>query len=82
VLDDTLTFAVLLDAAQQPYGSVDRYPAGFYSPILWASGEVVMDDFSLPIRVNAPDGIYTLRLGQYCLVNGQTPALPCCKAVN
>jgi hypothetical protein len=75
VLDDTLTFAVLLDADLKPYGSVDRYPSGFYSPILWAQGEIVIDDFTVPIEPDAPAGIYTLHLGQYELVDGQPESL-------
>ncbi len=76
VLADTVTFAVLLNADQQSFGSVDRYPAGYYSPILWANGEVVSDDFSLGVRPDAPPGIYTVHLGQYRLVNGQPQSLP------
>jgi hypothetical protein len=75
VLDDTLTFAVLLDANLQSRGSVDRYPAGFYSPILWAQGEIVLDRFTVPIAPDAPAGVYALHVGQYKLVNGQPESL-------
>ncbi len=75
VLSDTLTFAVLLDSQQQPYGQVDRYPSGYYSPILWAEGEVVIDDFVLPVQPNAPPGVYQLHIGQYYLVNGRPQSL-------
>jgi hypothetical protein len=76
VLDDTVTFAVLLSADQQPYGSADRYPSGYYSPILWAAGEIVPDEFTLGIRPQAPPGIYTVHIGQYRRVNGQPESLP------
>lgn len=76
VLEDTVTFAVLLDQTLEPYGSIDRYPSGFYSPILWAEGEVVVDEFTLPIQPEAGNGIYTIRVGQYRRVNGQTESLP------
>jgi hypothetical protein len=76
VLPDTLTFAVLLDGRQQPYGQVDRYPAGFYSPMLWAEGEVVPDTLALPIRPDTPPGIYFLHVGQYQLINDQPVSLP------
>ncbi len=76
LLPDALTFAVLLNEARQPYGSIDRYPAGFYSPLLWANGEVVVDSFSLPIRPNAPPGVYYLHVGQYYLVDGRPQYLP------
>jgi 4-amino-4-deoxy-L-arabinose transferase-like glycosyltransferase len=75
VLDDTLTFAVLLDANLQPHGSVDRYPAGFYSPILWGQGEIVIDRFAVPIEPDAPPGVYALHVGQYELVDDQPESL-------
>jgi hypothetical protein len=76
VLADTVTFAVLLDASQQPHGRVDRYPAGYYSPLLWAEGEVVIDKFVLPVQPTSPPGVYYLHLGQYRLVDGQPESLP------
>ncbi|MCB0168178.1 MAG: glycosyltransferase family 39 protein, partial [Anaerolineae bacterium] len=76
VLPDAVTFAVLLDAEQQPVGSVDRYPAGFYSPMLWANGEVVPDSFAVPVRPDAPPGIYHLHLGLYQLADEQSESLP------
>lgn len=76
VLPDAVTFAVLLDAEQQSFGSVDRYPAGFYSPMLWANGEVVPDSFAVPIRPDAPPGIYHLHLGLYQLNDEQPESLP------
>jgi len=75
VLGDILTFAVLLDTNQQVYGSVDRYPSGFYSPILWAQGEVVADNFTLAIQPDAHAGIYFLHIGQYQLLDGQPVSL-------
>ncbi|MCB0211636.1 MAG: glycosyltransferase family 39 protein, partial [Anaerolineae bacterium] len=75
VLPDAVTFAVLLDAEQQPFGSVDRYPSGFYSPMLWATGEVVPDSFSLAVQPDAPAGIYNLRVGLYHLIDEQPQSL-------
>jgi 4-amino-4-deoxy-L-arabinose transferase-like glycosyltransferase len=76
VLPDAMTFAVLLDSEQRPFGSVDRYPSGFYSPMLWASGEIVTDEFALSVAPDAPDGVYTIHLGLYQLVAGQPGYLP------
>jgi hypothetical protein len=76
VLPDAVNFAVLLDAEQQPFGSLDRYPNDFYSPLLWAEGEVVPDAFSLAIPPEAPPGIYFLHLGLYQVVKGQAQSLP------
>ncbi|NJN98792.1 MAG: hypothetical protein HC875_34210, partial [Anaerolineales bacterium] len=75
VLPDLHTSAVLLDAKQQPYGSVDRYPSGFYSPILWALNEVVGDSFAVPVRADAPPGVYFLHVSQYQSVNEQPQSL-------
>jgi hypothetical protein len=76
VLPDAVNFAVLLDAGHQAFGSLDRYPNDFYSPLLWAEGEVVPDAFSLAIRPEAPPGIYFLHLGLYQVVKGQAQSLP------
>ncbi len=65
VQPDAVTFAVLLDAARQPFGSVDRYAAGFNSPMLWAIGEVVLDEFVLPVQPTAPPGVYAIHVGLY-----------------
>ncbi|GIK43181.1 MAG: hypothetical protein BroJett011_70140 [Chloroflexota bacterium] len=75
VLPDLLTYAVLLDAQQQPYGSVDRYPSGFYSPMLWAEREIIVDSFTVPVQADAPPGVYALHVGQYQLVSGQPQSL-------
>jgi hypothetical protein len=75
VLPDLLTYAVLLDAKQQSYGSVDRYASGFYSPILWAEHEIVADSFTVPIDTDAPPGVYALHVGQYQLINDQPQSL-------
>jgi 4-amino-4-deoxy-L-arabinose transferase-like glycosyltransferase len=80
VLADTITFAVLLDADQNPHGNVDRYPSGFYSPILWAEGEIVADTFTIPVRPDAPPGVYSLHVGQYQLTGGQPTSLPLWRA--
>jgi hypothetical protein len=76
VLPDTVTFAVLLNDDQRPYGAVDRYPAGYYSPILWSEGEVVPDSFGLRVQPDAPPGVYYLHLGQYQPVEGRPESLP------
>jgi hypothetical protein len=43
--------------------------------MLWAENEVVPDSFSVPVKADAPSGIYFLRVGQYRLVNGQPQSL-------
>jgi hypothetical protein len=75
VLPDAITFAVLLNAEQQPYGSIDRYPNGFYSPMLWVEGEVVPDTFTIPVQPNTPPGVYQIHLGQYQLFENTPQSL-------
>jgi hypothetical protein len=76
VLPDAIIFAVLLDEQQQVFGNLDRYPNDYYSPLLWAEGEVVPDAFSLAIRPDTPPGVYFLRLGLYQVVDGRPESLP------
>ncbi len=75
VQPDAITFAVLLDAGQQSLGSIDRYPSGYYSPMLWAKGEVVPDEFALPVHPDAPPGVYFIHLGQYQLIDETSRSL-------
>ncbi len=76
VQPDAVTFAVLLAADRQPFGSVDRYAAEYNSPILWAPGEYVVDEFALPVAAAAPPGVYTIHLGQYLPVDDRPQSLP------
>ncbi len=77
VLSDTLTFAVLLNQAdQQAHGQVDRYPLWFYNPILWVEGEVVEDAFQLSTAPTAPPGVYFIHVGQYYQTSNGATSLP------
>jgi 4-amino-4-deoxy-L-arabinose transferase-like glycosyltransferase len=58
-------FNHLLDSQQQNWGGYDRWPQETANTNLWHPGEVVVDAFSLPIAVDAPDGIYTIDIGLY-----------------
>ncbi len=76
VLGDYVVFDVLLDEQQQVYGGYDRLPREYYSTILWAEGEVVEDGFGVPVRPDAPPGVYHLHVGLYSLASGEPVSLP------
>lgn len=74
--EDYVMFVRLLDADQQVWGGYDRLPQETYSTILWVPGEVVSDGFVVPIKEDAPKGMYYLALGFYYLQEGQPVSLP------
>ncbi len=76
VLGDYMIFDVLLDKHQAAYGGYDRLPREYYSTILWTDGEVVEDGFAVPVRSDAPPGIYNLHVGLYSLETGEPVSLP------
>ncbi len=51
------------DAAQR--GGVDRIPQNYYTTLLWVPGEIVSDEYVVPVDSNAPPGIYRLDAGFY-----------------
>ncbi len=69
---DFTMFVRLYDDKGQMWGGYDRWPQEYYSPLMWVAGEVVEDGFTLPIKANAPDGVYYLDVGFYFMV-GQAP---------
>ena len=76
VLSEYVIFDVLLDKNQRPFGGYDRLPREYYSTILWAEDEVVEDGFAVPVRPDAPSGIYDLHIGLYSLETSQPVSLP------
>jgi len=58
------------------WGGRDRVPQDFYSTLLWAPGEVVQDDYVVPVDPAAPAGIYRLDIGLYVEAAGQAHSLP------
>ncbi len=73
--EDFVIFSRLVDNQQVVWGERDRRPQENYSTLLWAPGEIVTDGFTIPLKPNIPNGIYTLRLGWYRQVNGQAESL-------
>jgi len=58
-------FNRLLDGRQQPWGGYDRWPQETANTNLWHPGEVVVDAFSVPVKADAPPGVYTIDIGLY-----------------
>lgn len=72
-----IVFNHLLNYADlRQWGGKDRVPQGYYTTMLWAEGEVVRDDYTVPVDPSAPPGIYRLDLGLYADTNGQARHLP------
>ena len=69
-------FNHLLAPDQRQAGGQDRIPRGLYSTVLWEPGEVVVDEYPVPVAVDAPDGIYWLDVGLYPATDPTAPALP------
>ena len=65
-----VVFNHLLDSSLRQWGGRDRIPRDYYSTALWAAGEVVSDDYTVPVDPAAPDGIYRLDVGLYQPLNG------------
>jgi hypothetical protein len=74
--EDYTIFVQLLDAALQRRGGYDRLPRENYNTYLWVPGEVVDDGFAVPVAADAPDGVYTVRVGWYRQRYGQAESLP------
>ncbi|MBE7549488.1 MAG: glycosyltransferase family 39 protein [Anaerolineales bacterium] len=74
--EDYTIFVQLLDAGQQRRGGYDRYPRENYNTYLWLPGEVIDDGFAVPVEADAPDGVYTIRVGLYQKDRGRAVTLP------
>jgi 4-amino-4-deoxy-L-arabinose transferase-like glycosyltransferase len=66
-----IVFNHLLGADLRQWGGRDRIPRDYYSTALWAAGEVVRDDYSVPVDPAAPPGVYRLDVGLYEMLGGQ-----------
>jgi hypothetical protein len=58
------------------WGGRDRVPRDFYSTVLWTPGEVVQDEYWVPVDPAAPPGVYRLDIGLYVALLGQLWYLP------
>lgn len=68
-------FNHLLDESQTQRGGDDRIPQGFYSTVLWQSGEIIIDRYPVFVAPDAPNGVYWLDVGLYPADNPAAPPL-------
>jgi hypothetical protein len=71
-----VVFTRLLDQQQQRWGGYDRWPQETANTILWHPGEVVTDTFNLPVKAEAPAGVYTIDVGLYDQADPTASPLP------
>jgi len=65
-------FVHLLDSEGQIRGQQDNIPmSGSYPTSRWLPGEVLVDEYTIPIAADAPPGEYTVAVGMYTLPAGQ-----------
>jgi len=69
-------FNHLLDGNGRLRGGYDRQPLEYYSTLLWAPGEVVVDGYAVPVDADAPPGQYYLNVGYYLTVGQSAVDLP------
>jgi hypothetical protein len=59
-------FTHLLDAGGQVRGQRDNPPVhGTYATTLWVPGEIVVDEYGIPVDADAPPGSYVIEVGMY-----------------
>jgi hypothetical protein len=73
---DFIQFNHLLDSSGTLRGGYDRRPLEYYSTLLWAPGEVVIDGYAVPVDAGAPPGEYYLDVGYYLTVGESAVNLP------
>ncbi len=71
-----IQFNHLLDGTGNLHGGYDRQPLEYYSTLLWAPGEVVVDGYAVPVDSDAPAGKYFLDVGYYITVGESAVNLP------
>ena len=65
-------FTHLLDKNNQIWGQKDGIPGNGMRPTTgWAEGEIIIDEYDVPVQVDAPPGQYILEIGLYDLATGQ-----------
>jgi len=63
---DYTLFVHLLGPDGLSYGQVDRVPGGGMAPTSsWATGQVIVEEFALPVPATALPGVYRLAVGLY-----------------
>jgi hypothetical protein len=73
---DYTVFLHLRNAVNETVGQKDSPPAaGRYPTSLWAAGEIIVDEITLPLA-GLPSGEYTPVVGMYELATGNRLAMP------
>jgi hypothetical protein len=63
---DYTVFTHLLDAGGQVRGQQDNPPVrGTYPTTLWVPGEIVVDEYEIPVDAGAAPGSYVIEVGMY-----------------
>jgi hypothetical protein len=69
---DYTVFAHLMDKEGRIWGQKDNFPAGGTRPTSrWLVGEIVVDEYDIPVRRDAPPAEYTIEIGMYDLISGE-----------
>jgi len=69
---DYTVFTHLTDKEGRIWGQKDNFPAGGTRPTSrWLVGEIVVDEYDIPLRGDAPPGEYTIEIGMYDLISGE-----------
>jgi hypothetical protein len=64
-------FTHLLDAGQRIWGQKDSLPLGGARPTTgWLTGEVITDEYAIPVQPDVPPGTYALEVGMYDAATG------------
>jgi len=63
--ENLVIFNHLLNSNATQHGGADRIPQQYYTTLLWVPGEIVSDNFQVPVDAAAPPGIYWLDVGFY-----------------
>jgi len=74
--EDYTVFTHLMDKEGRIWGQKDNFPAGGTRPTSgWLVGEIVGDEYDIPVRGDTPPGEYTIEIGMYDLISGERLAV-------
>ncbi len=69
---DYTVFTHLMDKEGRIWGQKDNFPVRGTRPTSgWLIGEIVVDEYDIPGRGDAPSGVYTIEIGMYDLISGE-----------
>ncbi len=76
-MDQSYTvFTHLLDGDSRIWGQKDSVPVnGNYPTTDWREGEVVVDEYEIPVQTDAPAGEYKIEIGMYNATTGERLAV-------